>query len=116
MKTQKEDKIKVIINPSINWLRNKMNKKEHKSDWEKEFDKEFELRMNGCSECGGADLLENGKDIFDLDSIKSFIKSLLVQQKQELIKEFIEGKRCYKCGKEKESIVMDFCDNCLENN
>ncbi len=34
--------------------------------------------------------------------------------KQEIIKEFIEGKRCYKCGKPKESIVMDLCDECYD--
>ena len=66
-----------------------------KPQWEEEFDEKFELRMNGCSECGGADLLENGKDIYDLDSIKSFIHHLLEKGRQEardeVIRDFATG-------------------------
>ena len=54
-------------------------------DWEKEFDERFELLFEGCSECGGCELVDNletrypiGKYHceYDLEKIKNFIKSV----------------------------------------
>lgn len=58
-----------------------------------EFREKFELRMNGCSECGGADLLFRDKNEYDLEVIESFIQTALTEQLDELEKEVEKIKR-----------------------
>lgn len=49
--------------------------------WQKEFDKQFEhLKV------GGADFT-----FYDYKKIKSFISSLLISEREKVIKEFVEG-------------------------
>ena len=50
---------------------------------------------------------------FVIDALAELFKS----EKEKLIKEFIEGKRCLNCGKLKENWQGDlstWCDKCLE--
>ena len=82
-----------------------------KENWEKEFDERY-YDINTPSG------LKQGKFlnfIIMVKDIKSFIRHLLKQEKEKLIKEFIEGKRCLNCGAKKESNLTDLCDKCLED-
>jgi len=54
--------------------------------------------------------LETRKEFADL------ILVLIQKVRQEIIKEFTEGKRCLNCGGKKESKLTDWCDKCLEEN
>jgi len=80
-------------------------------DWSKEFDERFELESEGCSECGGFELIDktierypNGSYHceYDLVKIKSFISSLLLQRDRELVEKILKRKK------------GDWCENCKE--
>lgn len=94
-------------------MTNKQNKKEEvpisiggaefhlfeNKEWEERFDKKFELEEQGCSECGGFELVDHNElrypkgkyhCEYDLDKIKLFISTELQKVKEETIKEVIE--------------------------
>ncbi len=45
-------------------------------EWKNRFEK-FQYQLNGCSECGGGDLINDTKGEYDLQFIESFIETLL---------------------------------------
>lgn len=62
--------------------------------WQERFDERFELEFDGCSECGGGNLIDKTQIRFpkgeyhqewDLQTIKSFIKELLQDRDREIL-------------------------------
>ncbi len=81
--------------------------KKEQENWEEEFDELWE----GHTSFAG----------YDNEGIKVFIhqlcKKVSKSEKEKLLKEFIEGKRCLNCGELKENWQGDlssWCGECLE--
>ena len=61
------------------------------------------------------------EEVITYRDIKNIFEKAIAQERQALvektIKEFLEGKRCLTCGKEKEpNPLTDTCADCFENN
>lgn len=68
-------------------------------DWEKEFDDRFELESQGCSECGGFELVDRREERYpkgkyhceyDLEKIKDFILQQRLAAQRSLAEEIIK--------------------------
>ena len=73
--------IKQIIDTDLNKFLKMKNKNQTKENWEKEFEKEFDM-YNPIHDDGTKIPIWSGSDF---ENIKSFIRQLLIQEKEKLI-------------------------------